>query len=117
MADERKPQPILNHGKVPPPPTLQPHHNQGVVDKTTEYLVSRGWRLLGIDECGLTSWEDPRGTADRVYGEKVFQLPTRSGGKENVTQRTCPPVYWTYGMNEAVGIQRVRDLEPEKKAS
>jgi len=117
MANDIKQAPKTHsNSPVPGPPRT-------FIDECNEYLEASGWKKLGTDESGITSWEEPMGTGSRAGVRKLQgYLPARNGAEPTpLYQIVNPPTQWTYGMNEAVAIQRQRDLAKEraetKKAS
>ncbi len=115
MAVETKPQskpPATNYqGKIPGPP-------EDFLTECNNYLSSSGWTKLGTDESGITTWLDPiSNVPQKSVRTLVGTLPNKNGEPINNYQQVGPPVPWTYGMNEAVGIQRLRDIAKAKTES
>lgn len=78
-----------------------------VADPDEEYLLSKGWKRVG-----MSLWNDPRASREqpkRVQVPGVF-LSDRPDGKQTPLFQTVGPVPpWDFSTAEAVDIQRSRD--------
>ncbi len=84
------------------------------LDERIEYLVSRGWERMGMNERGQVVWSDPRGNVS-WKGEltPTVELPMKGGGKEIISQLICPPTQWYCSTDEALLRQHQRDRANE----
>ncbi len=85
--------------------------------KMIEYLEAAGWTQVSANGRGDTFWADPAGEGDRASKPEVAShLPGKDGSDPvPVTQHVCPPVPWTYGLHDAVTVQRARDRATKAK--
>lgn len=76
------------------------------------YLLRRGWKEVCMG--ARVVWSDPMGV-NRPKGKLTHEgtLPAQGGGSENLMQWHGPPCPWTYGLEQAVAIQKSRDATLE----
>lgn len=75
------------------------------------YLLAHGWIKIGVDDRGLSMWEDPH--ANSKPKKHRFQLKSRDGGFDTVEQLVTPTVVWPLKTEDAMIRQRERLLGGE----
>jgi hypothetical protein len=97
---------------APAPPVGPPLLAPNWFEEGKSYLTAHGWEMVSFNGTGGSRWADPRGKGSvRAEMRPAVELPTVGGGKEVVHQFHAPPVSWDLSMEEAVLVQRQRDLE------
>src|ERR1700692_2021270 len=89
-------------------PGLPPH-----LLEAEEYLKSKGWKKMGINDFGISIWQDWMGDNKPGVMKKVGMLPARDGGEVPFSQLHINPVPWTYTVDKAEQCQRQRDAHEE----
>lgn len=79
-----------------------------------DYLLSRGWKNVGLNERGVGVWKDPNSSDGKPEHKEAVVLPVAGGGKEVVKQWYMPPAEWYFVTEEAVMLQRQRDEKGER---
>lgn len=69
---------------------------------TNEYLESKGWEFNG------NGWIDP--ASKQPVREKVHSVKQLNGETKRITQPILPPIAWAFEEEEAVAIQRQREV-------
>lgn len=93
-------------------PADVPKYDLSWLDEREQYLLSHGWEREGAGVSGLPTFRDPRGS--RLNGEvlDVRELPNRGDDLHKTTtlrQLHLPPAPFSFTVEEAVAIQRLRD--------
>jgi hypothetical protein len=109
---------MLQRGQPGPTPLPIAPANAEYVAAQFEYLEDNGWENMGCNELGLARWRDPVASDDtrgvrqqvRVAGTKDGMLPKQGGGSEPLYQTVVPPVRFDLTTEQAVTIQRRRDV-------
>lgn len=87
--------------------------NEEWVRQTDQYLVSRGWVKLGMNEMGHAIWEDPTTTDQKPKLVAGPRLPVSGGEFIVVQQLQVPCGKWDRTTEDAIAIQRSRDRAGE----
>jgi hypothetical protein len=78
------------------------------------YLAAHGWRKDGVNKKGQPTFADP-GYGAEALPDREVQVPNPQGGPNlTIKQKVCPPIPWSYPVEEAVEIQRARDAAKKK---
>lgn len=87
--------------------------NEEWVRQTDQYLISKGWVKLGMNERGYAIWEDP--TTQNQESRMVAgpRLPVAGGEFIVVHQLQVPSGKWDRTTEEAMVLQRSRDRAGE----
>lgn len=98
---------------LPPSPSLVAPVRDDWKNDAEAYLKSRGWTHGGTDERGMGLYFDPAAKDQKSELRPAVTLPVAGGGKEIISQWHGPPVVWCYRMDEAMLIQRQREVAGE----
>jgi hypothetical protein len=86
-----------------------------VTGEREEYLQEAGWTIARRDNDGKFWWNDPKagGEPERRVGAELPISKKKGADTESVLQLHCPPTPWEYTTDDAVRLQRYRELAGE----
>ncbi len=109
--------------------TVSPRAPLSWIEQAEKHLLDHGWERQGETPYGQSMWSDPHGKDVQPpnIDEKGFvhpnavpviqSYPVKGGGTETIRQWSVPPVKWNYTTEQAMRIQRARELAGEDLAS
>lgn len=93
-------------------PADVPQFSPGWLSEREAYLISRGWEREGGGEGRFATFRDPKGSRANGELQHIRDLPKRGDDlhkTEPLRQLCIPPASYSFTVEEAVNIQRLRD--------
>jgi hypothetical protein len=114
--EQPRQQPGGDPAQAPAPPA---QGSRNWREEAFAFLESKSWKSLGWSEAGNAVWADPNGRAQNVTTKRRVELPTkeRGQGPNVIFQVVGPPCDWNYSTEDAMVVQRSRDLAAEQEAN